>query len=201
MAGGKVKKRNWAAVLYPESLPADWMDTLQATGLPVVVSPLHDKDIDPTGEPKKAHYHAIMCYPGPTTYSVVASLIVEQLHQPAPKPVESVKGYYRYLTHADNPDKAQYDPAGIVHLNGWGERDYVGELTRSEIARLKREIQQLIRDNCITEYCDLLDILMDAGDAMADHYDVAASNTILWTAYLTSMRYKSQQAAREGGTT
>ena len=52
-----VKKRNWAFVVYPESAPEDWIEQLQKTGLQCAVSPLHDKDTDPTGEPKKAHYH------------------------------------------------------------------------------------------------------------------------------------------------
>lgn len=62
-----MKKRYWAFVLYPESAPENWKEILQQTGLSCCVSPLHDKDINPTGEPKKAHYHIILCYSGPTT--------------------------------------------------------------------------------------------------------------------------------------
>ena len=65
-----VKKRNWAFVLYPESAPKDWKEQLSKTGLEGAISPLHDKDVNPTGEPKKAHYHIIICYPGPTTFNV-----------------------------------------------------------------------------------------------------------------------------------
>ena len=48
MPGQNVKKRNWTFLVYPESAPADWVSKLQATGLPVAISPLHDKDINPT---------------------------------------------------------------------------------------------------------------------------------------------------------
>ena len=65
------KARYWSFVAYPESLPSDWKDTLTRTGLPIAISPLHDKDINPNGEAKKAHYHVILCFDGPTTYSVV----------------------------------------------------------------------------------------------------------------------------------
>ena len=65
-----VKKRNWAFVLYPESAPDDWIEQLRQTGLQCAISPLHDKDIDPTGEPKKAHYHIILCYSGPTSFNL-----------------------------------------------------------------------------------------------------------------------------------
>ena len=57
-----VKKRNWTFVLYPESAPADWREQLQKTGLLCAISPLHDRDVNPDGEVKKAHYHVILIY-------------------------------------------------------------------------------------------------------------------------------------------
>ncbi|MBQ2581159.1 MAG: replication protein, partial [Ruminococcus sp.] len=99
-----MKKRNWGCIIYPESAPADWFDILQQSGLSGAVSPLHDKDIDPDGEPKKAHYHVILTYPGPTTYNNVASFTHETLNGSLPKPLESIRGYYRYFTHLDHPD-------------------------------------------------------------------------------------------------
>ena len=48
-----LKKRNWTFVLYPESAPSDWIEQLKLSGLMCAVSPLHDKDVNPTGEPKK----------------------------------------------------------------------------------------------------------------------------------------------------
>ena len=72
------------------------------------ISPLHDKDLNATGEPKKAHWHVIVVYGSPTTESNVKSL-TERLNAPKPIPLEQVRGYYRYLTHKDNPEKAQYD--------------------------------------------------------------------------------------------
>ena len=122
-SGKNIKKRNWALVLYPESAPADWLEQLQNTGLQGCISPLHDKDVDPTGEPKKAHYHIILCYSGPTSFSVVNALCVA-LHQPHPVPLEQIRGYYRYLTHKDNPDKYQYDERDIKSFNGFNISDY-----------------------------------------------------------------------------
>lgn len=100
-----------------------------------------------------------------------------------------MEGYYRYLTHQDNPEKAQYSKADIQHLNGFDIRDFV-ELTKSEVIRLKREIQAFIRDNEIMEYADLMDLLMDAGEEMADHYEVAANNTVFFDRYLSSRRFR-----------
>ena len=71
MAEKNVKKRNWAFVLYPESAPKDWREQLAKSGIQCAVSPLHDKDLDPTGNPKKPHYHVILVYGNPTTYNNV----------------------------------------------------------------------------------------------------------------------------------
>ena len=91
MATKDVKKRNWAMVLYPESAPEDWRDQLRKTGLQCAVSPLHDKDTNADGEPKKPHYHVILVYGSPTTYRNVEGL-TKRLNQPIPQPLEQVRG-------------------------------------------------------------------------------------------------------------
>lgn len=186
-----VKKRYWGFVLYPESAPSDWMEQLQATGLPIAISPLHDRDLDPTGEPKKAHYHIILCYQGPTTYNAVKA-ITDNLGQPIPQPLESVKGYYRYLTHMDNPDKAQYSDKDIQHLNGFNILDFA-ELTRSEVFQMKRTILSIIRELQLTEYSDLIFYLEDAG--LYGEMEVATNHTIFFDAVLRSCRYKKTKRA------
>lgn len=189
----QVKKRNWAAVIYPESLPENWLQILTDTGLPMAISPLHDQDLDPTGEPKKAHYHLILCYPGPTTFGNVKAL-TDQLHAPIPKPLDSVKGYFRYLTHQDNPEKAQYDPADIQTLGGFNILDY-SDLTTSERLELVRRVQQFCIDLNIYEYCDLLDALMASDQIEA--YDFCSRNTILFNSYVSSRRHKRKEEAAE----
>lgn len=194
MASKNVKKRNWAFVLYPESAPRDWQEQLQQTGLPCVISPLHDRDTNADGSPKKAHYHVILCYAGPTSYNVVRAL-TEHLRQPIPQALEQVRGYYRYLTHADNPEKAQYDEREIVRINGFDIRDFV-ELTKTEVDRIKAAVLDYIEDNDITEYIDLLTICR-ADDMPQDWFGVVAGNTMLFTAALASRRYKQQAQRRE----
>lgn len=184
MAEKNVKKRNWAMVLYPESAPQDWREQLRLSGLQVAISPLHDKDTNPDGTPKKAHYHVILVYGSPTTYSNVKALC-DRLNQPIPQPLEQVRGYYRYLTHEDNPEKVQYSKADIQTLNGFDIREFV-EMTKSEVVKAKRDVIQLIRDNGFTEYSELIDVLMDGGEATADMFDVASSNTLFFKSYLTS---------------
>lgn len=190
-----LKKRNWAFVVYPESAPSDWIEQLQQCGVVGAISPLHDKDLNATGEPKKAHWHVIVTYEGPTAQSVVERL-TERLNAPKPIPLEQVRGYYRYLTHKDNPEKAQYDEKDIQTLNGFNIRDFV-EMTKSEVNAKIRIIQKMIRELDFLEYADLLDYLQD-NDELADEYDVAINHTILLNTYIKSRRYKREPKSRVG---
>lgn len=187
MGTKNVKKRNWAFVAYPDSLPTDWKEQLQATGLQVAISPLHDMDVDPTGELKKPHYHVILCYAGPTSYNVVKGL-TDSLKCPIPQPLEQVRGYYRYFTHMDNPEKYQYSPDAIETINGFSIMDFV-ELTKSEVLTVKRKLQSLIREKNILEYSDFMDYLQDS-ENMEQEYDVASNNTYFFEKYISSRRNK-----------
>lgn len=184
-----VKKRNWAFVVYPESLPENWLEILQKTGLPIAISPLHDKDLNADESEKKPHYHIILCYSGPTSYGVVKN-ITDKLNGTIPIPLEQIKGYYRYLTHEDNPEKAQYDKSEIKHLNGFDIRDFI-ELTKSEISKIKKEIRDIIYQRCITEYADLMLFLDNEG--ISERIEVAENNTIHFDALLRSLRHKTNK--------
>ena len=41
----KEKARYFTFLLYPESIPNDWIDNLELIGVPIAISPLHDKDL------------------------------------------------------------------------------------------------------------------------------------------------------------
>lgn len=180
------KGRIWASVGYPESLPTDWLDKLQETGLQIAISPLHNKDLDPTGETKKEHYHIIFNYEGPTTYNHVKELC-DSLNMTIPIKLESLRGMYRYHLHLDNPEKYQYDDRDRILLNGF-DTNQVNELTRTEIDKLKKEIQQFIINNNILEYSDLLIILLD--NDLTQMWSVAANHTIFFNTFITSIRHK-----------
>lgn len=195
MAEKNVKKRNWAFVLYPESAPADWREQLQKTGLPCAISPLHDRDVNATGEQKKPHYHVMVFYQGPTSYNVVKRL-TDGLNQPIPQVVEQVRGYYRYLTHMDNPEKAQYAASEIRTLNGFNIADFV-EITKSEVTKVLRALMDYIRENDLMEYADLMDMTMCEG-IPPEWFDVAASHTLFFTGYLKSRRYREDRRLRNG---
>lgn len=188
-----VKKRNWTFVLYPESAPADWRDKLKLSGLMCAISPLHDKDINPTGEAKKPHYHVLLVYSGPTTYNAVAKFTAS-LNATIPQALESVRGMYRYFSHKDNPEKYQYSEEEILTINGFNISDLI-ELTKSEVNEIKAKILKLIREIGITEYAGLVDFLIDNG--MSAEYDVAINNTFFFNTYISSKRNAERQIAEE----
>lgn len=179
------KKRNWACVVYPESLPENWLEILRLSGLQVAISPLHDKDTEADGiTPKKPHYHVILIYSGPTSFNVVKNL-TDELNAPIPVALEAVRGYYRYLTHKDNPEKYQYDEKEIRCLNGFSILDFV-ELTKTEVLKIKKSLIDLIKQKKITEYAVFVDYVME--ELSESELDVATGHTFFFDKYITSCR-------------
>lgn len=187
------KGRIWASVGYPESLPTDWKEKLIETGLQIAISPLHDKDINPTGEVKKPHYHIIFNYDGPTTYNHVKELC-DSLNMTIPIKLESLRGMYRYHIHLDNPEKYQYDDRDRALLNGFDPKS-VDALTATEIDKITTEILAFIDDNDILEYSDLL-YEFRVND-LTNMLNVAKSHTILFNTYIRSKRHKIQNLKKE----
>jgi hypothetical protein len=182
------KARHWCFVAYPESVAPDWLEKIKLSGLKCAISPLHDRDehSDPMcDDGKKAHWHCIISWDGPQTYNAASAFTVDKLKATHPQKLESVRGYYRYFTHADDPDKFQYDPSGIQLIGGFDITEHC-ELTRSERMRLIGDVQDFIEDNDITEYRRLCFALKQA--EMREEWDVAVSNTLFFNSYITSRR-------------
>ena len=187
------KKRCWAFVIYPESAPKNWEEILRISGLLCAVSPLHDKDLNPDNTPKKPHWHVIVVYNGPTTFSAVSKFSAT-LNGTIPIPLESVRGMYRYHIHIDNPEKAQYSDRDRLLLNGFNISDMI-ELSKSEVDEMKRKIISIVREVGITEYADLLDFLAD--NELWGEHSIAMNHTIFFNSYIASRRYKTEAEKRE----
>lgn len=117
--------RNFATVLYPESAPQDWKDILMKYAIPGFISPLHDKDVNPTGEPKKPHYHIMLMFEGKKTKDQV-SLIFKSFGGVGCEDIKSARGYARYLCHKDNPEKAQYNQEEVISFGGADYQNIIG---------------------------------------------------------------------------
>lgn len=121
------KSRYFATIVYPESAPENWLDTLRGLCMRGYVSPLHDMDENPTGEKKKPHYHVLLIYDGPATKSN-AEKKIELFGGVGCEVVGSLRGYARYLCHLDNPEKHKYNMGDVISL---GDTDYVTDVQSS----------------------------------------------------------------------
>lgn len=151
----ETRTRNWTIVLYPESAPENWRDILDELHIEWVESPLHDKDLNADGEPKKPHWHVLLMFGGVKSWEQVLE-ITGQLNAPIPQRCHNAKSMVRYMAHLDNPSKAQYSVSDII---GHGGVD-LSEMLRpssSERYTLIAEMTEFISDNDITEFKDLLD--------------------------------------------
>lgn len=181
------KERYWTTLVYTDIKNKNWKDDLQATGLEIAISPLHNKDYNQDGTQKKEHYHILISFNGPTTYNNVRKISKELLSDVEVKPVKSVKGIIRYFTHKDNPEKAQYDENEIEYLNGYDVTDIL--MTKTELEYMKKCIIQLARELKIDEYADLVNYTID--NSMYDYFKVLSNNTIFFVSYLRSLRLKN----------
>lgn len=147
------RKRNFATVIYPESAPEDWRATLAGYFVPAFISPLHDKDVNATGEPKKAHHHVMVMFEGKKSEDQVRTMF-ESIGGVGLERVESLRGYARYLCHLDNPEKAQYNPSDVVSLNGSDYSYTIGIV--ADKYKAVREMIAFCDANQIVSYAELL---------------------------------------------
>lgn len=188
------RTRNWNFILYPESAPENWRDIIDETRIEWVESPLHDKDIDPTGETKKPHYHISLLFPGPKAYSQVKE-VTDSLNSPIPIKCQSVKGSIRYMVHKDNPDKYQYNWNDIV-CHGGADLSALCAPTSTERMMIQKDILTFIRYNEITEFEDIVNLSMDMGND--DWLNVLLNfSTLSIGNYIKSARHKKYGTKEE----
>lgn len=148
------KARGWAAVAYMDSVKDDWVEVLQTMCIDGLISPLHDKDCNPDGEPKKPHWHIMLVWDGPTTYNNALETFESIGAVMDRRALQSISGYARYLTHMDNPEKAQYDPDEVIEL---GSADFFEMIKKSQITKSAlKDIYEFIDVYRIAAYSQLV---------------------------------------------
>lgn len=146
------KSRNWATIVYPDSAPENWRDTLDSLRVSALISPLHDSDVNADGEPKKPHYHVIFVFDGPTTEKN-AQALADQIGAVKVERVASLRSYGRYLCHLDNPEKAQYAIKDVLAL---GTVDYLDLISSAaDVDSAITAMEQWCDDNGVVSYAAL----------------------------------------------
>lgn len=118
------KSKYFCCILWPDSKTYDTDNLIKALAeehLTFALSPIHDRDVEDEGALKKAHYHLLLAYSSATTLNNIrcwfkfCGMPESELH--SVRVCASGVGYFRYLTHKDNPEKAQYDDKDIRVFN------------------------------------------------------------------------------------
>ena len=128
----KMRKKFWNVVYWGEDITewetrtgihwrAAYAKRFENFLLPSLISPLHDRDYKEDGEKAKDHVHQVLIFDQPQRYEQVMKILNLGLGLESIKyiePVWTLQGSIRYLIHADNPEKAQYDPLDIISTCG-----------------------------------------------------------------------------------
>lgn len=188
--------RNFATVVYPDSTdtPDNWLSVLEDLKVPIFVSPFHDSDINPTGEPKKPHYHVMIMFEGMKSKDQVRELF-SLVGGVGLETVNSLRGYARYLCHLDNPDKAQYPPSEVSALSGIDYLEVIG------LPSDKYEMIGEMMDYCVAEYVfSYAALLMYARQYRQDWFRVLCdSGTLVMREFLKSLRWQFDQENQPKG--
>lgn len=188
------RSTSWAFIIYPESMPDNWISKLRDLHILGAVSPLHDKDIDDTGSFKKPHYHVLLHFPSKKSIVQIYSIERSLGSSAPPEPVHSFESYFRYLIHVDDPDKYQYNKEDIIPLAGIDVNSYFLP-PKSEVAQINYDIVKYLFDHPdITEF----DVLMNHA-LTYKNWGMILSNYPCYgvTRILNSRRYRLEQKNKE----
>lgn len=164
------RTKYFASILYLDSVVPDWKKKLEDTHIAILVSPLHNKDIDAEGKIKKPHYHILIMFESLKSYDQAAE-IINEVSGVGVEIVQSVRGYARYLIHLDNPEKAQYSENDVLELSG---ADYQSLI---HLPQDRYSVIAEILDFCITNEIDsFAEVLIYAKDNRPEWFHVMCDN-------------------------
>jgi hypothetical protein len=153
----KVDKRAriWWFILYPESAPKDWKEIIDGWHIEAAASPLHDKDMDKDGKPKKPHHHILIKFDGSKSPSQVKELVVS-VGGVMLERVHNTRSALRYLCHLDHDKKTKYNWEDVEVFGGLdlGKATGDGEITAEQRIRMLAEMSEFIDENRVLEYDD-----------------------------------------------
>lgn len=168
----------WALIIWADNIEQhpDWKEKLIATFIRMCISPYHDKDVwsnddiirhpdmeeyikEHLGEQKKPHYHVLIHCDANTTFKTMKDLISSlDIGTKYPILIRAPYGYYHYLTHDYNPEKAQYDCNDIKHYNGSEPGDYLMEISKAETVQIKSRLRKAIQKAGCLSFGDMEDV-------------------------------------------
>lgn len=151
------RQRAYAFLAYEDSSLSDWEQRLADEHIAALVSPWHDKDENPDGTPKKKHKHIMLMFEGKKSVEQINEIrerVLGPNYNRGFENIGSLRGYARYLVHADNPEKAQYSRADVTAYGG-ADYDAITALP-SDDSKALAEIMAYIREHKVRYYSDFM---------------------------------------------
>lgn len=206
------KVRNFAFILYPESIPSDWKIRLMTLNIPMAISPLHDSDMvikDGVRTYKKPHYHVLYCGHNPVTMESVRKKVKRVLGENTISHIEivnSVEHYYKYLTHESSDAIAKhkhvYDSKDIDYINNFDIDRYI-TLDDAQKRDAMNALLRAVLKHRLANIFDLNDFIVKHGveigvESMDVANEVIKHNTGLFRLYFDGsyQRNKAEETAR-----
>jgi len=132
-------------------------------------------------------------FDGPTTQNLVNEIIEPFGGTKSAEYIRVLSSYVRYLAHLDNPDKAQYNPAEIVALNGADLGD-AQKLTHSDKYKIIKEILRFCEDNNINEFSSLAKYATIERD---DWLPVIVEKPYFFNQFVASIRHSKNNFSKD----
>ena len=205
ITGGRPIAKNYALVVYPDDLPDraknTWMGSLSSLGYKMAVSPLHDKDTNPDGEIKKAHWHVLL--QGDKVwinFKTLKELVLTEFDGrgvAVPQSVSNVVGFMRYLVHLDNPEKFQYDKNDIQLFNG-ATVESAFALSKDDELAIRCDIIRYVQENDdVLEYHQVVDTALQMSNDGDNAWIKALDNrSRMVESYIRSKRHAKFDAKK-----
>lgn len=151
------RARAYTAIIYEDSATVNWLLILRELLVECLVSPYHDKDVNPDGTPKKPHWHIVVSFKYPVSYAK-AKEIFDQIGAVVPPEkqcrVRDFRQMARYLCHMDQPDKFQYSIDDVVCI---GSIDYQSlVMSNTDEDAMLSEIQEVMDELQLTAYSQVV---------------------------------------------
>lgn len=197
--------RNACMIVYPESAMPNWRDYLRAKQIPFVVSPLHDKDLNPEAPsdmdgdgcllPKKPHYHVAFICDGNHSKEFFDGIAAEINAYKHTWKINNLRSMIRYFCHLDDPDKFQYPENEMQEYCGANIKEYM-ELSGRELMRECKLIQRFIREKKFTTFEALADFLC-FNNYDDWYYIVTSQRTLYFTSLMRDKYFNSKEKEKQ----
>lgn len=179
------RDRVFATIVYPESAPADWRDIVDSWHVAAFISPLHDRDVNADGTPKKPHYHVMLFFDGKKNYETQIKPLFDAIGGVGREDIVSARGYTRYLCHLDNPEKAQYSPDDVIAFGG---ANYAYDIQSPSDERAQIGLMEdFIRQNKIELLADFVNYCKHNNQVW--HVILTDKKTYFFDKYIKSISY------------